>query len=121
MITTIFIILAGACNGVMDAIRDKFHISRLPKKSKWWLSTDWKAKYVDNDPSKPIKWYWQLLSWFDAWHFFKWWMIMFFALAIVSYEPCYTSVADACILATIFACTFLLFYKVILIKPQFRR
>ena len=117
MISLTLIILAAICNAIMDTIRDHYYISILPR-TKWWGSEDWKAKYVDRDPNKGIIWYWQLLSWFDAWHFFKWWMVTFYILAIVFYTPIFGCALDALFLGVVSPSIFLLFYKKILLKGE---
>lgn len=93
MIYFIFLALASFCNACMDTLQFHFHgsiFSKLPYKYIYWFnpSVSWKNKYIDRDPSKPIKKiFFGLMDrpFTDAWHTFKSLMVLFVILTCISY------------------------------------
>ncbi len=63
--------IAVICNAVMDTLTHHFDTSifKSLQVSFWNPSVSWKNKYIDNDPTKPMKK--ELVAFTDAWHFFK--------------------------------------------------
>lgn len=88
MISLLFFVLAAISNSIMDTSKDHYSISRLPKGQWWDGSTSWLNKYINRDASKGVRKVPVQLT--DCWHFFKFLMIVFIALAIVSYKPIFS-------------------------------
>lgn len=94
MLSILFIALAGICNAVMDIIQFKFSISIFNKYTdlKQWADPklSWRNKWKNGDPKQgenfpgsSTMFVWTT----DLWHFAQSFMITFFCLAIVFYEP----------------------------------
>lgn len=89
MASTILILLAALCNGLMDTISHHFPISIFSKiknqKIKQWFKSEWQEAYVNRDVAQGRKkLFWKIpfpTPFLDGWHFFKAGMILFVCLS----------------------------------------
>lgn len=118
IIVSAFIVLAAACNAVMDTLKDHYAISwfaKLGKPQFWDASVSWTNKYINNDKAQG-RTYWRVLGIkiikpsiiTDGWHLFKFFMQLciggafgmlcpfgiglpaFFVCWVIGFEPLYT-------------------------------
>jgi hypothetical protein len=131
MFSLLFIMLAAACNAVMDKVKDHFDKSIFSNMDKqfWNPEISWKNKYINLDPAqgfvkKPF-----YTSYSDGWHLFKTMMIVFLCLAISLYTPfsawvfgieqnVLTILVDFVLLGTLWNVTFSFFYDKKLAKKK---
>ena len=123
MLSLIFIFLAGVCNSIMDVVSFRYEVSFFKKFSKKWFDPkiSWTNKWKDGNPNKGEKFIGSstvLVSFTDAWHFFKSLMIFFIILGIVFYKPLINNYIDMIILYGTFTVTFELFWSKIWIKKN---
>lgn len=125
MISLLFISFAAICNAIMDVCSFHWHDSVFNRfDRKWWDSSiSWKNKYINSDVKQGRR---KILDshlnypvqFTDAWHFFKMLMLIFIALAIITYEKPedYLVVIDFILIGFIWNLTFSVYYKKILRK-----
>jgi hypothetical protein len=134
MISILFFILAAISNSIMDVTQFHFYESVFNNgtfKLNWWSGvSSWKNKYVDREVANgrrkvmgsAINYPVQLT---DAFHFFKMLMIVFLALAVITFDANlikFTNMQWLNLLialvayGTLWNCTFSLFYNKILRK-----
>ena len=122
MISILFIAIAAFLNACMDVTKHKFYISIFPP-TEWFESENWKSKYIGNNPSNGRrKWLGFIPEpsfMYDGWHFYKYFMVVSFVLAVVLYTPIIVWWADAFIFCMTFPTIFLFFYKWGLIKTKY--
>jgi len=91
IVSLLFFALAAICNSMMDTLQFHWYKFRWNNNvnDKWWNpSISWKNKYIDNDPSKELKFkfpFGGLSNFLDAWHFFKMTSIFFMVFAILTF------------------------------------
>ena len=127
MISVIFIILAGICNAVMDIIQFKFQGSvfiKFPKLKQWAdPKLSWRNKWKDGDPSQGERFFLSstVFVWItDLWHFAQSFMISFFVLAAIFYNPIFNYIIDFIILKIAFSLSFELFWGHIFLNKNFK-
>ena len=105
MITILLIIIAAACNALMDTVEydNKFYNSIFRNLDpNWWLKTH-SYLHVNFIPFTKYR--------LDAWHLFKSLMIVAQVLAIVSYKPIVNELVDIAFFGFIWNISFNLFYN----------
>lgn len=114
MISILLIILAGICNAIMDKLQFGFHSSIFKKlNQQFWNPTfSWKNKWNTRFPKLTSTIF---VMFTDAWHLFKYLMVMYITLSIVFYQPIVNWYVDIAIINCAFTCTFELFYSKILV------
>ncbi len=124
MISLIFWSLAAICNAVMDVLQNHFTDSVFTNRifnAGWWdPNRSWVNKYKFKNPrygrnNKPI-------IFTDAWHLFKFLMLTFLGLSIVTFDKDYLYETNYLILpvlvvySLLWGMVFELFYKHLLRK-----
>lgn len=127
----VFMALAAACNAVMDTCAHHYSTSIFPRfqNIRWWdARISWLNKYEKLDQRNGrVKWFWKInkpVQLTDAWHLFKFFMILFLCLAIVSYTwagPSFGWFPDIMILGVTWNAIFLAFYKKLLLSKFWQR
>lgn len=108
MFSFLFIFFAAILNALMDRVENENFLLSIFKnlnKNFWYKRVSWEF-------SKKVFGY-KL----DAWHISKSLMIIFFALAIIFYNP-YIPVVDFIIFGIVWNLTFNLFYNHIFLKSE---
>lgn len=135
--TLILIIIAGACNAVMDVLQFNFDksIFKKYKPSFWDPKKSWINKYQQPLTSYKKRWYYfgiitpkfkeafpfsstLFVSLTDGWHLFQKVTWSCLIAAVVLYEPMINGVVDFMILYAIFTTSFTLFYDRILLSGK---
>lgn len=122
MISVILIMVAAACNAVMDTCAHHYTKSIFKKLTPmfWNAEISWRNKYNAWNPKYGRK-RWVLcggkikilkpVHFTDAWHLFKSTMIALLISAIVFYKPIVNCYVDIAILGTAWNLAFSLFYN----------
>mgnify|MGYP001563846426 CR=1 FL=1 len=129
-------LLAALCNGIMDAIKDKFSITYFSNmrniKLRRWLMSFWLDKYehrkLESDKFVIKTWFWKIKKPFflwDGWHFFKTLFIILLIINIFIAPYILSSISKVVLLFFIYwalwGIGFNLMYEVFLIQKKFRR
>jgi hypothetical protein len=136
MITLILISVAGICNAVMDVLWSRYDVSvfRNLNPMFWNPQVSWKNKWAQPYPQPaPHEWYYFgfypeykerfpysstiFVFLTDAWHLFKFLMLIFIMLGVVFYTPISGNPwLDAFVLYCIFTVTFTIWYSYVLVE-----
>lgn len=130
MVTIILIVLAGMFNAIMDKLQFHLFKSRLPKGAWWDAEHSWKLKWKDGDPNKGERFFLSsslLVFVTDAWHLFKFLLILSVTMSAVFYVPVLnveilgtdvSYLSDIIMLRLIFGLSFTTTFGPILTKKQ---
>lgn len=87
IIVIVLLILAGCCNGIMDALQFHYMSTGLPLGDYFWNpELSWMNKYKNGEPSLGPRFFGSttfLVFLTDAWHLFKFLFLAFIRAAIV--------------------------------------
>jgi len=117
----IFIILASACNAIMDVLSTRYYVSIFSKFNNrqfwnWEISHTNKWQWGDKANGEKFFLSSTMLSFLtDGWHLFKFIMIVCISCAIIFYKPIF-GWWDIILFNCAWGITFELFYTKILIK-----
>lgn len=143
LLSFLLFLLAALANGVMDVVDHHFRESIFArienKRLRCWFEGDWRDHYIDGDPAKGVvKLFSYLFQWeapgilgriptpaplWDAWHFFKFVMIILLYGAVAVWFP--LSFGTKALLFLLFGLGwtfgFHLMYEYLGRQPQYRR
>lgn len=114
MVSLIFIFIAAVCNAVMDKTQFHYHKSIFKTLNPYFWNGEisWRNKYINRDPLQGLKSI--PVQFTDAFHLFKSLMIIFFAVAVVTYNQMINSIIDLLIMGACWNGTFNCFFNKIL-------
>jgi len=143
LLSMLFFLLAGLCNGCMDLIKDHFKRSIFAKVRykglRKWFYSDWHDHYIDGNPRNGVvKLFEHVFGWqapgflgripcpaplWDGWHFFKFLMLIFLYATIAVWFPVsfIMTVLLGILFFLIWGFGFNIMYEYIGRQPQYRR